>query len=352
MRRAWFPTVILAGLTGAFLTAGAVIAQAAETRIKDVTRLEGEREHKVVGLGLVVGLAGTGDSADFLPAIDALANVLVRFRGFYSDSSLVPRLKKAGNVAIVEVTCTLPPYHRVGDKLTVTVSSIGSAKSLAGGMLLPTPLQGSRLSDDSVYAVAEGPVSGYQNATTGYVTNGGIVEKTLPTVVVDGDRVTFLLPKDRADFTNATMIARAINEEYAREAIFGGSASKPEPIAFIRSANAVEMLIPQAYRVSPYSFIGRMEQLPLGMPDAEARVVVDMRTMSVVSGLDVRVSPSVMALQGNLTLVIPERKDDDPLTLRDVLVALKAAEASGSDIVNLVKMLDEAGAIHGKLEYR
>ena len=322
-----------------------------ETRIKDITRLAGEREHKLVGLGLVTGLAGTGDGADFYAAIDALRNMLVRVRGVYAEATLVPTLKKAGNVAIVEVSCTLPAWHQKGDKLDVQVRSIGSAKSLSGGSLFICPLQSSRPGDDTVYAVAEGSVSVDENLTTGTIRSGAIVERVVPTKVIDNNSVRFLLPKDRADLTNATMIARAINEHYAREVLSHGRQRKAAPIAFIRSASVIEVNIPEAYQRSPYSFVGRLESIPIGLPDSEARVVIDRKTNAIVSGLDVRVSP-IMAVHGSVSLVVEQTAEKDALTLREVLAGLQELQAGGPDIVNIVKMLDEAGALHGKLEYR
>ncbi len=325
----------------------------AETRIKDVTRLAGEREHKLMGLGLVTGLAGTGDGGDFHAAIDALRNMLVRVRGLYAEATLVPRIKKAGNVAIVEVSCTLPAWHQTGDKLDVHVRSIGSAKSLAGGSLFVCPLQSPRPGDDSVYAVAEGSVSVGVNATTGTIIRGAIVEKVVSTSVIENGNIRFLLPKDRADFTNVSMIARAMNEHYARDVFSRGLGLKgrPEPIAFIRSASVVEVRIPEIYRQSPYSFIGQLEGISIGQPDSEARVIIDRKTNAVVSGLDVRVSP-IMAVHGTVSLVVERTEGADALTLREVLSGLQGLQATGEDIVNLVKMLDEAGALHGKLEYR
>lgn len=342
IRRLLSVTVIVALLCGPIC---------AETRIKDVTRLAGEREHKLVSLGLVTGLAGTGDGGDFHAAIDALRNMLVRVRGLYDEATLVPGIKKAGNVAIVEVSCTLPAWHQMGDKLDVHVRSIGSAKSLAGGSLFICPLQSPRPGDDSVYAVAEGSVSVGVNATTGTIIRGAIVEKVVPTSVIENGNIRFLLPKDRADFTNATMLARAMNEHYARDVLLRGLKGRPEPIAFIRSASVVEVRIPEIYRQSPYSFIGRLEGIPIGQPDSEARIIIDRKTNAVVSGLDVRVSP-IMAVYGTVSLVVERTEGADTLTLREVLSGLQGLQATGEDIVNLVKMLDEAGALHGKLEYR
>jgi flagellar P-ring protein precursor FlgI len=327
-----------------------------QTRIKDITRLKGEREHKVVGLGLVVGLPGTGDGADFRPAIDALTNILIKFRGFYTDPSLLPRLKKAGNVAIVEVTVTFPAYHRTGDKIDGSVSSIGSAKSLKGGILLPTPLQGSRLSDDTVYAVAEGPVSIAGTPTTAIVRSGATIEKAVESSVIEDNTFTLILRGEKADLTNASMIAARINSECRKERTLLESSGKTldEPAtdaATILGADAVRVVIPAYHRDQPVDFIGAMERLEIGRPDSDARVIVDERTKSVVAGLDVRISP-VLTMHGNIALVVEEGDGSRDLTLKDVLDALRKVEGTSDDMIAIVKMLDEAGALHGKLEFK
>ncbi|HUW59341.1 MAG TPA: flagellar basal body P-ring protein FlgI [Planctomycetota bacterium] len=338
------------------LTAASVGAQ---TRIKDITRLTGERDHKVVGLGIVVGLPGTGDTPDFIPAIDALRNILMKFRGFYSDPTLLPRIQKAGNVAIVEVTATLPAYHRVGNKVDVTVSSVGTAKSLKGGILLPTPLQGSRLSDDSVYSVAEGPIfPDATSPTTGRIRNGGTIEKTLDTEVLENGAFTLLLLPLKADYTNASVIASRINTEYRRERAMltgaGRGESLPAEIAHVLSADRVHVQVPSYYASHPFDFIGRVERLDIGRPDGEARVVIDERAKTVVADLGVHVSPAVTWHRG-VKLVIEEGRTSRDLTLKEVLLVLSAAEGielTSADMIEIVKMLNDVGALHGKLEYR
>ena len=331
----------------------------AQTRIKDITRLAGERDHKVVGMGLVVGLAGTGDTADFIPAIDALRNILMKFRGFYSDPTLLPRIQKAGNVAIVEVTATLPAYHRVGNKMDVTVSSIGTAKSLKGGILLPTPLQGSRLSDDSVYSVAEGPIfPDATSPTTGRIRNGATIEKTLKTNVLENGAFTLVLLPLKTDYTNASMIASRINTEYRRERAMmsaaGRGTSLPLEIAHVLSAEGVHVQVPPYYRSHPFDFIGRVERLDIGRPDGEARVVIDERAKTVVADLGVYLSPAV-TWHRNVKLVIEEGRTSRDLTLKEVLLVLSAVEGielTSLDMIEIVKMLHDVGALHGKLEYK
>jgi flagellar P-ring protein precursor FlgI len=335
--------------------AGAARGQA---RIKDITRLKGEQTHTVVGYGLVVGLAGTGDSADFLPAIDALRSSLTRFSGAYADPTLVPQIKKAGNVAIVHVTATLPAYHSSGDMIDVKVASKGTAKSLRGGLLMTTPLQSSRLSDDSVYAVAGGSVTITDgNPTTGFIAKGAKVVQSVDTQVLEADAFTLLLRREKADFTTAAMIAQRINAEYRRE-VQVLSASRtlptmPAEIAHVLNAEGVHVRVPSYYNGHPYEFIARVGRLEIGRPDKQARVVIDERAGTIVADLNVHVSPAVTSHKG-LTLVITETRAGGDLTLNEVLAALKTTglEYTSQDLIEIVKMLNTLGAIHGEVTFR
>ncbi len=350
----------LLGITLALtMVCGTLVGQ---IRIKDITRLKGERDHKIVGLGLVVGLPGTGDSASFTPSIDSLRSILSKYMGLYSDPMSVPAIKKTGSVALVQITATLPPWHRIGNKVEVTVSCIGDAKSLDGGKLLPTPLQSSRLLDDSVYAVAEGSVFLKGTVTTsGAISGGGTIEKELATEVIEEGKFVLVIRQGMADFHNASMIASRINSVYATERAVMTSAGVGGALALeiarIISADSVEVSIPSFHKGHPYDFVASIERLDVGMPDGDARVIIDTQAKTIVADLGVCISPVVHS-HGNFILVIEESKDGSPKTLRDmmeqlsVMVKSTAGEFTSDDLIKIVKGLDDKGALHGKLEYK
>jgi len=186
-----------------------------EVRLKDIGRIEGVRSNQLVGMGLVIGLQGTGDKGDLVLAM--LGNLVDNF-GISIDRDDL----KSKNTAVVTVTCELPPFVRNGDRIDVTVSSVGDAKSLEGGVLLQTPL---KAANGGVYAVAQGPITigGFSAggagssvsknfSTTGRIPGGAIVERETSWEIDDAGKIRFFLSKP--DFTTADRVARAINKNY------------------------------------------------------------------------------------------------------------------------------------------
>jgi len=330
----------------------------AQTRIKDITRLDGETEHTVVGWGLIVGLNGTGDGKDWQETIDVLQSTMRKFKSLYDDPTLVPKIKETKNVAIVWVTATLPAYHRAGDSVDVHVAAKGAAKSLTGGVLMTTPLQSPRLVDDAVYAVAGGSVTLHgTNPTTGVIRRGAKIVTALKADVIRDNGFTLILRQQKADYTNAAMIAARINSEYERERRMMTAAGRgeglPVEIARVQDADAVRVGVPRFYYGHPFEFIARVGRLEIGRPDSEARVVIDERAGTIVADLGVRVSP-VITSHRNVTLVIEEGQASVDLTLREVLEALTLSgiEYTSADVIEVVKMLHQSGKLHGKVEYR
>ena len=188
-------------------------------RVKDLTFVEGSRDNQLVGYGIVVGLSGSGDSS-LAYTTQSIANILERFGLSISAEDI-----QGENVAAVMLTATLGPYARPGSQIDVTVSSLGDADTLQGGVLLQTPLMGA---DDLVYAVAQGPVAvgGFlggggegggstvqqNHPTVGILTNGAIVERTVNTQLVNDGSVNLILRN--ADFTSAVRLADAINSVF------------------------------------------------------------------------------------------------------------------------------------------
>ncbi len=276
-------------------------AQADDVRLKDLGRFLGWRENALVGYGVVTGLAGSGDSPHSAATQQALSNVLSRM-GTNIDASLF----QSRNVAVVMVTATLPPSSNIGDKIDVTVTSIGDARSLVGGTLLMTPLIGP---DQHDYALAQGSlvVGGYNfqdnlnirqknYPTSGTVTGGATVEQPVTVNLVGADgRLTFIL-KD-PDFTTAQRIADALNRTQ------GGA------IATVKGADAVQI---SAAGGDVNRLIASVENVTV-TPDQVARVVVNERSGTVVAGGAVQIS-SVAIAQGDIKVsVTTENQASQPI---------------------------------------
>jgi flagellar P-ring protein FlgI len=262
-------------------------------RLKDIGRFDGWRDNPLVGYGVVTGLAGTGDSARNEVTRQALKNILGRM-----GLMVTPEQIQSRNVAVVMVTSTLPPSANVGDRIDVTVTSIGDARSLSGGSLLMTTLVGP---DQRPYALAQGAlvVGGYrfeadQNLkqknfpTTGIVASGATVERAVDASIDRGTGVlTFIL--SNPDFTTATKVAEALNRQ------FGPS------FAVVRSADAVQIRI-NGWEGSVNTLIARIENAMVE-PDAVARIVVNERTGTIVAGGNIQIS-DVVIVQGDLKISV------------------------------------------------
>jgi flagellar P-ring protein precursor FlgI len=246
---------------------GPAYAEASDVRVKDVARIQGVRENELLGYGLVIGLNGTGDKAGTLFTVQSIASMLQRL------GIQVPRDRMSvKNVAAVVVTAKLPPFAKAGTTLDVLVSSIGDANTLQGGLLLLTPLQAA---DGKVYAVAQGPVSlgGFRveggaggdkvqknHTTVGRVPNGAIIEREVPTTVVENQTLAILL--NNPDFTTAGRLAEAVNRAV------GSGRARAEDAATVRVAvQADQDLI---------GLISTLEHLRV-TPDRVAKVVMNER---------------------------------------------------------------------------
>ncbi|CAL8971808.1 Flagellar P-ring protein [Rhodoplanes serenus] len=288
-------TSALAALLVAILAAAPTPA-AATSRIKDLANVEGVRQNQLIGYGLVVGLQGTGDTINNSPftrqSLQAMLERLgVNIRG---------QTLRTGNVAAVMVTANLPPFSTQGTRVDVTVSALGDAKSLQGGVLVITPLLAA---DGNVYAVAQGSlaIGGFQAEgeaakitrgvpTVGRIANGAIIEREIDFAL---NRLTQVrLALRNPDFTTAKRIAAAIND-------FLGM-----PVAEPLDPSTVQITVPKEYTGNVVGMLTEIEQLQIE-PDQLARIIVDERSGIIVMGRDVRVS-TVAVAQGNLTVTISE----------------------------------------------
>lgn len=278
-----------------FLLVLVVTSAASGARIKDLVLVEGGRENQLVGYGIVTGLAGDGDSSTSTYTVQSIANALQRF-GINVPASVV----KSKNVAAVIVTADIPPFMKPGQRIDVTVSSLGDAKSLQGGVLLQTPLIGA---DDVAYAVAQGPVAvgGFlggtegpggasvqkNHPTVGVITSGAIVEREITMNLLENGEITLLLLNP--DFTSAARMAEAVNQVYPNMALAADS-------------SAVRVRVPEIFQNREVDFLSALGLLEV-VPDVPARIIINERTGTIVATANVRIS-TVAVSHGALTITI------------------------------------------------
>jgi len=342
------------------------------TRLKDIGKVQGVRSNQLFGLGIVVGLDGTGDSQQAVFTSQALLNLLAQL-GVNVEGQV-----RTQNVATVMVTAELPAFVKPGDRIDVTVSSIGNAKSLQGGQLIQTPLQGA---DGDVYAVAQGPITiGGFNATgggggervtknhptAGRIPNGAIVEKEVEMEMVQERSLTVTL--SHADFSTASRAAAAINEAI------------PRASARAIDASSIRVSLPPDAEFSLIDLIAQIETVELTV-DTPAKIVINEKTGTVVMGGNVRVQPVAVA-HANLSVQVsatPVVSQPPPLssgqtvagtktkltvtegqsrlmpvmggdTIDDVISSLSAIGATPRDMIAILQAMKSAGAILAEIE--
>ncbi|MFS1901883.1 flagellar basal body P-ring protein FlgI [Vibrio lentus] len=339
-------------------------------RIKDVAKVAGVRSNQLVGYGLVTGLPGTGETTPFT---DQTFNAMLQNFGIQLPPGTKPKTK---NVAAVIVTAELPAFSKQGQEVDVTVSSIGSAKSLRGGTLLQTFLKGL---DGQVYAVAQGNlvVSGFSaqgndgskivgnNPNVGIISSGATVEQEIPTPFGRGDYITFNLIQ--SDFTTAQRLADAVNNFLGPQ------------MASAVDATSVKVRAPRkiSQRVA---FLSAIENIEFDPAEGSAKIIVNSRTGTIVVGKHVRLKAAAVthggmtvaikenlnvsqpnAFSGGQTVVVPDSdievteadgkmfKFEPGLTLDDLVRAVNEVGAAPSDLMAILQALKQAGAIEGQL---
>jgi flagellar P-ring protein precursor FlgI len=345
----------------------------AAVRVKELASVEGVRDNQLIGYGLVVGLAGTGDRRQTVFSAQTLANILERM-----GVSVNPGAIQVSNTAAVMITATLPPFAQPGTRIDLTASALGDAKSLQGGTLVMTPL---KAADNVVYAVAQGPVvtGGFvagkrgtsqttNHPTVGRIPSGAIIEKTPPSIP-PGEKLKLQL--HQADFTTASRIAASINKTF-------GSPAKP--LARATNPALVTIEIPRDYADHPIDFVASVEAVTVD-PDRSARIVVNEKTGTIVMGKDVTIAP-VSILHGALTIQIETAADvSQPgalsagettvtartgvsvkeeaaqhislkkgATIEDLVRSLTAIGSSPRDVIAVLESLRAAGALDADLE--
>jgi flagellar P-ring protein precursor FlgI len=341
-------------------------------RVKDIAGIKGARPNQLIGYGLVVGLNTSGDDQKTEFTIQTLTNMLKRM-GIEIDKKKV----KLDNVAGVMVTATLPPFAKVGTRIDVVVSSMGNATDLQGGTLLMTALSAP---DDSVYAVAQGPIStggfavsgdaggGVQknHPTVAYIPGGAIVEKNVPLTLLEEHAISLNL--NSPDFTSCLRLTRVINQG------LGGELAQPI------DGGTVTIKVPPRFQNNLVEFISLVENMEIA-PDAIAKVVLNERTGTIIMGENVRIS-TIAVSHGNLTIMVKENKDvSQPLPfsergrtvvtpdtdieveegdaqlimvpagvdLSDVVRGLNAIGVSPRDLISIFQAIRASGALQAEL---
>lgn len=310
-------------------------------RLKDLVTVKGVRDNPIIGYGLVIGLNGTGDGGG------EITNTSLK-KMFQTLGLNTQREITSKNVAAVIVTAKLPAFGRVGQKMDVTVSSIGDASSLAGGTLLVTPLKGG---DGNIYAVASGPLSvggmkkGAKNATTGRIPDGAVVERELE--IAFNDKKALRLALNTPDFTTAARIEKIINQE------LGGK------YATAADATTIDLIIPTQYEKKVVELIAQVENFRV-IADSAARIVINERTGTLVAGGDIQLKKVALS-HGDL--VVEVKGGDNPsgkpqavhliersTTINDLVKALNAIGTSPEDLISIFQALKQNGALMAEIE--
>ncbi len=327
------------------------------TRLKDICRVKGQESNTIRGLGLVVGLNGTGDGGNFLPAMRSLATAMALMGNRLDKNPRLPpliELKDSKNVALVTVTATIPPGGaRQGDQIDCFVSSIGSAKSLAGGELFMTPMQGPLVNSDRIFAFSQGPIhiDDQRVTTRARVHKGCRLEEDLPAAFTKNDMLTLVLEESHADFELAQEVSELINSQFAIQSSGG-------PLATALDTVNITVKIPEQYRDEPVAFVSQVLALTVNDPPAEARVVINEAAGSIVIGADVEIGPAVISHKnivvetGTLptTRFVPvDTGGVEPAKLRALVETLNAVKVPTVDVIEIIKGLKRNGKLYGKL---
>jgi len=342
-------------------------------RLKDFASIEGVRDNQLIGYGIVVGLAGTGDKQLTLFSTQTLANMLERM-----GVTVNPTVIQVHNMASVMVTATLPAFAQPGTRIDATTAAIGDATNLQGGILLLTPL---KAANGETYAVAQGPVitGGFvagrggntetkNHPTVGRTPDGAIVERSPPSIEPTSH---LKLQLRHSDFTTAARVVEAINKRFGTP---GSSVARAE------SSGLLIVDVPPSYSARTVEFISEMESLSVDA-DRPAKIVINERTGTIVIGKDVKITPVAimhgalsveirtklevsqpMPLAGGKTTVVPQTVVDakDPkaktlslqngATVEELVRALQAIGSTPRDVLAILQAMRSAGALDAEIE--
>lgn len=343
-------------------------AHGANMKIGDICRLKGQETNSLQGLGVVVGLQGTGDR-NSAPTARALARMMQLMGGPMGVDRTglldLSDVSDAKNVAMVFVTAEVPAAGaQPGDTLDIQVNAI-SAKSLLGGTLMLTPLLGPRADNPTVYAMAQGPLklAGLNSLTSGVVQGGAKMEAAVPAGFQEDGRITLILERDFASFDTAQRIEEEINDFSAHT--FGGVSAdlgSGERRARAIDQIHVEVAIPRAYQSSPIAFISSILGLPIHLASHSNRVVINESKGFVAIGEDVEIAPVLIThgdirietgARGGLLVPIGDQVDESSnAKLKSLADALNALEVPTEDLIEIIKTLKRKGDLFGEVIFQ
>ena len=343
-------------------------------RVKDIAALRGARDNALIGFGIVVGLDGTGDSQESLLTRKPIVNALERIGISLNSQDILGR-----SIAAVWLTATLPPFAKSGQRLDITAATIGDAVSLRGGILIMTPLRGP---DRLVYALGQGPIAGIPKgvsraeaplpseelanlsigsrmvASVGQIHGGAIVEREISLNL--NSRARLYMNLHSPDFTTAFRLAKLINQNLGIRS------------ARAQDAGTVEVSVPDSYLGNTVELLSFIENMEI-TPDHTAKVVLDERSGTVVMGGSVRISPIAISQNGlNIQVKLPTLNVEGTqgeLTegrilassvfmlkggtdLKEVVDGFNKIGASSRDLIEVLKAVKTAGALHAELVIR
>lgn len=335
--------------------------------VGEICRIKGQERNTLQGMGLVVGLKGTGDGT-FSPTARSLIQLMTNM-GIpmtTGEPGASVDLKEAKNVALVYVTAEVPAQGgRQGDEIDCTVSAV-NAKSLQGGMLMLTPMlgpvpPGARPEDAQVYAFARGRVKmdDDESPTTAKVTSGCRMEQNFMNLFVKDNIITLVLNPSHARFEVVEEVAFQINND--PEFGIANDDSRPQVARPIDQVS-IEITIPEEYRSKPVQFAARMLEVRLPVIPSIETVVVNETTGVISMSAELEITPQVlqhknMSIEIENGLGVSQFSALDPgadtavPTLQALVQSLNALRVSGPDMIDIIHVLDEAGAIHGRVKY-
>jgi flagellar P-ring protein precursor FlgI len=309
-------------------------------KLKDLVKIRGVRENPVIGYGLVIGLKGSGDSGGEIT--NTTMKRMLQSLGLNPKNEITSK-----NVAAVIVTAQLPSFPRTGQKIDVTVSSIGDASSLAGGTLIVTPL---KAGDGQVYAVANGQVTlgGIDKATkittTARIPGGAVIEKEMPNEF--NTKQAIRLSLNNPDFTNAARVAKTINTELSGK------------FATAKDSATIDLIIPAFYERNVVELIGIIENFQI-IPDQIAKIVINEKTGTIVAGGQITLAPVAIAHK-ELTLMVEGSTENtnpkflhmtpESATIDELVKGLNAIGASTEDLISIFQALKQNGALNAEID--
>jgi flagellar P-ring protein precursor FlgI len=328
--------------------AGACAFAVPAVRIKDIADLQGIRDNQLVGIGLVTGLAGRGDSQNSELLKAAIATLVSNF-GFRIDPADV----RSRNCAVVTVSCQIPAFVRAGESVDILVSSIGDARTLEGGVLLQTPL---KAANGQVYALAQGQIftppaaTGTNQRTVGTIPGGAIIEQDVVSSFLDDNSLSILLR--HPDFVTANSVSQAIRQRY------------PDIQLQTVDAALIELSIPDQRQADPVGFIAELESIQV-TPEPSNRVVIDSSSGVIIFGEQVRIGKVAVSYQDITVNVSPYGRSagglwdeeeteqnfvfDQTTTVEELVDTLRTIGLETQAIINIIKAIDRAGSLYGTL---